>query len=79
MVTSGLLLSVEPGQLAAIAVCLGQDSRLSVGAPVEEKLPVVAVTDDALEGEAVAESLRDVAGVRMVDVICVYFEEGGDR
>ncbi len=76
MITSGLLLTLEPGHLDDVSSVLRRDPRVEIGDPVSNRLPLVLHTEDEREGEAVTAALRERAGVAWVDVVCVYFEPG---
>ena len=78
MPISSLVLSLDASpQLRALALSeVARDPRITVGTPVEERwLPVVTETTSLPEGEALAESLRELAGVSFVDVVMVDFSE----
>ncbi|PTL77371.1 hypothetical protein [Vitiosangium sp. GDMCC 1.1324] len=71
-----LTLDASPDRRALALAGVARDPRITVGAPVEERwLPVVTETDSLPEGEALAESLRELPGVSFVDVVMVDFSE----
>jgi hypothetical protein len=79
MTFSSLVLTLEDSaeQRASVLARLEQDARITLGMPFEERwLPVVVETATAEEGESLAESLRDLPGVRFLDVVMVDFSLG---
>ena len=71
-----LTLDASPDRRALALAEVARDARITVGAPVNECwLPVVTETGSLSEGEALAESLREVPGVSFVDVVMVDFSE----
>jgi hypothetical protein len=78
MPISSLVLTLDASpELRARALSeVARDPRITVGTPLEELwLPVVTETGSLLEGEALAESLRELPGVSFVDVVLVDFSE----
>ncbi|OJT23586.1 hypothetical protein BO221_16425 [Archangium sp. Cb G35] len=78
MPISSLVLTLDDSpELRASALReVARDPRITLGPPLEERwLPVVTETGSLPEGEALAESLRDVPGVSFVDVVMVDFSE----
>ncbi|WNG59501.1 hypothetical protein F0U59_35915 [Archangium gephyra] len=71
-----LTLDASPELRARALREVARDPRITLGPPLEECwLPVVTETGSLPEGEALAESLRDVPGVSFVDVVMVDFSE----
>lgn len=78
MPISSLVLTLEDAaERRALALTeLARDARITVGTALEERwLPVVTETESLSEGEALAESLRELPGVTFVDVVMVDFSE----
>jgi len=76
MTLSSLVLTLEDSaeQRASVLALLERDARITLGTPFEERwLPVVAETATAEEGESLADFLRDLPGVRFLDVVMVDF------
>ncbi|WP_164002862.1 hypothetical protein [Pyxidicoccus caerfyrddinensis] len=79
MTFSSLVLTLEDSaeQRAGVLGRLERDARITVGTPFEERwLPVVVETQTPEEGESVADFLRDLPGVRFLDVVMVDFSGG---
>ena len=79
MTFSSLVLTLEDSaeQRAQLLARLEQDARITVGTPFEERwLPVVTETETVEEGESLAYLLRDLPGVRFLDVVQVDFFGG---
>ncbi|NMO14898.1 hypothetical protein HPC49_05980 [Pyxidicoccus fallax] len=79
MTFSSLVLTLEDSaeQRAGVLARLERDARITLGMPFEERwLPVVVETETAEEGESVAEFIRDLPGVRFLDVVMVDFSAG---
>ncbi|WP_375766492.1 hypothetical protein NR798_33055 [Archangium gephyra] len=71
-----LTLDASPELRASVLREVSRDPRITLGPPLEERwLPVVTETHSLPEGEALAESLRDLPGVSFVDVVMVDFSE----
>ncbi|MFL5355261.1 hypothetical protein [Archangium sp.] len=71
-----LTLDASPDRRALALAEVARDSRITLGSPVNGCwLPVVTETRSLSEGEALAESLREVPGVSFVDVVMVDFSE----
>jgi hypothetical protein len=71
-----LTLDASPVLRARALAEVARDPRVTVGSPLEERwLPVVTETRSLSEGEALAESLRELPGVSFVDVVMVDFSE----
>jgi hypothetical protein len=71
-----LTLDASPELRARARVEVARDPRVTVGPPLKELwLPVVTETRSLPEGEALAESLRELPGVSFVDVVMVDFSE----
>jgi hypothetical protein len=71
-----LTLDASPERRASALREVARDPRVTLGTPLEERwLPVVTDTGSLSEGEALAESLRDLPGVSFVDVVMVDFSE----
>jgi hypothetical protein len=71
-----LTLDASPELRARALAEVARDPRVTVGPPLEERwLPVVTETRSLPEGEALAESLRELPGVSFVDVVMVDFSE----
>ena len=78
MPISSLVLTLDstPDLRALVLAEVARDPRVTVGTPLEERwLPVVTETASLSEGEALAESLRELPGVSFVDVVMVDFSE----
>ncbi|MCY1022775.1 hypothetical protein [Pyxidicoccus sp. MSG2] len=76
MTFSSLVLTLEDSaaQRAQVLALLEGDARITVGTPFEERwLPVVTETATTEEGEQLADFLRDLPGVRFLDVVMVDF------
>jgi hypothetical protein len=79
MTFSSLVLTLDDSaeQRASVLALLERDERLTLGTPFEERwLPVVAETATPEEGESLAGFLRDLPGVRFLDVVMVDFSSG---
>lgn len=70
-----LTLSEEPSVRARVLDDLSRHPRLSIGEPVDRRLPVVAETDDAGQGAALCEALGEWPGVVRVDVVSIEIDE----
>jgi hypothetical protein len=71
-----LTLDASPELRASALREVARDPRVTLGPALEERwLPVVTDTRSLSEGEALAESLRDLPGVSFVDVVMVDFSE----
>lgn len=73
--TSGLVLTLDddPSVRARLLAALEGDSRLVVGQAQGLHLPVATEAESPEAAEALAERLRDLDGVRFVDVVFVHF------
>ena len=71
-----LTLDAAPEVRAIVLSEIARDSRVTVGAPREERwVPVVTETASLSEGEALVEVLRELPGVSFVDVVMVDFSD----
>lgn len=77
MIVSALVLTldVDAARRDAALASLAADARLTLGAPIAARLPVVAETASIGDGEALVRELADVDGVVKVDVVSIDFEE----
>lgn len=77
MTISGLVLTLNEDPRAQTQAIeeLKLDTRLQLGVRIGQKLPVVAETADANEGEALVEALGRRPGISFVDVVYVDFSE----
>ncbi|MBZ4419416.1 hypothetical protein [Myxococcus sp. RHSTA-1-4] len=79
MTFSSLVLTLEDSaeQRAGVLALLERDARITLGTPLEERwLPVVTETATPEEGESLADFLRELPGVRFLDVVMVDFSGG---
>lgn len=74
-----LTLSEDPSVRARVLDDLRRHPRLSLGEPVERRLPVVAETDDAGQGASLCEELGEWPGVVRVDVVSIEIDEESDQ
>jgi nitrate reductase NapAB chaperone NapD len=79
MTISALVLTVTAGELDAVQRRLAADPRLTIGAAVDHRLPVVVETADCTAAELLYDWLRALAGVSRVDVVLVDFSEESSR
>lgn len=75
MVVSALVvtLSTNPGPRAAALAALAADSRLTLGEPAGDRLPVVAEAESAAHGVTLCDALGAQPGVVRVDVVAIDF------
>lgn len=75
MIVSALVvtLSPEPADRVLAMTSLAGDSRLTLGAPAGDRLPVVAETDSTALGAELCGSLGNQPGVLRVDVVAIDF------
>lgn len=75
MIVSSLVVTLSPDvddRLHARAVLDG-DGRLTLGDPIDDRVPVVAETDTAQDGEALCDALAASRGVVRVDVVAIDY------
>ena len=77
MVISALVLtlSLDPVVRARALDALGADPRLTLGALIETRLPVVAEAASTADGASLCDQLSAHLGVERVDVIAIDFLE----
>jgi hypothetical protein len=78
MTISALVVTVDPRELDATLAGLAADPRLTVGERAGNRVPVVAETATAMDGDRLYRELRDAAGVWSVDVVMVDFSGDHD-
>lgn len=74
MAISGLVLTIESDAADDVLARLRRDCRLTVGARLGHRIPVVAETDSAPADRALWEELGAIPGVVRVDVASVHFD-----
>lgn len=79
MAISALVITLEPTLAEVTRRALARDARLTLGAPVRHRLPVVAETPSCAAGEALVAELQQRRGVRFVDVVMVDFSDDTDH
>jgi hypothetical protein len=80
IVTSGLVVTLEPGSCAADAAlaAIRAAPGLTVGEPDIRRLPVALETDGAEASERCCDWLRALPGVAGVEVVFVHWHEVED-
>lgn len=80
MIVSALVLTLseDPSVRARALEELGRHPCLSLGEPVDLRLPVVAETQDAGQGATLCDALGQWPGVARVDVVSIEIEEEPD-
>lgn len=75
MTTSGLVLTLDddPVARARLLAALAVEPSVVVGDPQGLHLPIATEVETPEAAEALAERLRDLDGVRFVDVVFVHF------
>jgi DNA-binding IclR family transcriptional regulator len=71
-------LSADPALSAAVVAALSSDERVTLGAAVGDRLPVVATTASAADGAELVEELTRLPGVVWVDVVSVVLDDDGE-
>lgn len=71
-----LTLGPDPATRARLLGALAADPRLTLGALVETRLPVVAEAASTADGASLCDQLSAHDGVERVDVIAIDFVEG---
>ncbi len=76
MPISGLVLTVPQGaDIALLRQDLARDSRLQVGTPQQQRLPIVTDTGDREEDRRLWAELQARSDVSKIDVVFVSFQD----
>ncbi len=78
MVISALVVTTDPKAVNRTLDALASDSRLTLGEPTRNRVPVVAQTLSSRAGRSLFQELRDLDEVWSVDVVMVDFAEEHD-
>lgn len=75
MTISALVVTVDPATAEVTLAALSRDPRLTLGAPVGSRVPVVVETASCRDGRALVEDLQQTPGITFVDVVLVDFSD----